>query len=58
MTNQTMELLERVLRAQDANDDYIDEVADALQLFRTRGWPVDEIALRQAARNYLKEVEA
>ncbi len=57
MTNTTMELLERVLRFQEANDDYIGAVADALQHLRVSGKPADEEALRSAAAEYLKEVE-
>ena len=58
MTSTTMELLERVLRAQEENDDYISKVADALERLRVRNRPVDEIALRQAMEKYLREVEA
>lgn len=58
MTSTTMELLERVLRAQEENDDYISDVADALERLRVRNRPVDEIALRQAMEKYLRKVEA
>lgn len=58
MTNATMELLERVLRVHEDNDDYISEVADALGRLRVRNRPVDEIALRQAMEKYLRKVEA
>lgn len=58
MTSTTMELLEQVLRAQEGNDDYISEVADALERLRVRNRPVDEIALRQAMEKYLRKVEA
>ena len=58
VTNATMELLERVLRAQEENDDYISDVADALERLWVRNRPVDEIALRQAMEKYLRKVEA
>lgn len=58
MTNATMEMLERVFRSQKENDDYISDVADALERLRVRNWPVDEIALRQAMEKYLRKVEA
>ncbi len=58
MTSTTLELLELVLRAQEENDNYISEVADALERLRVRNRPVDEIALRQAMEKYLREVEA
>lgn len=53
MTNWTMELLEQVLRKQAITDDYIDAVANALERFRASGSPMDEQALRKAARDYL-----
>ena len=60
MTNQTMELLERVLRAQEENDGFVpvSEVADALHRFRVLGRPSDEQELIEAAEAFLREVEA
>jgi hypothetical protein len=58
VTNATMELLERVFRSQKENDDYISDVADAMERLRVRNRPVDEIALRQAMEKYLRKVEA
>lgn len=58
MTNATMALLEAVLRVHEDVDDYIYLVADALEQFRTSGRPADEQALRYAAEEYLREVEA
>lgn len=53
MTDETMELLEQVLRQQTDIDDYIGEVADALYLFRETRDPLTERALCIAARDYL-----
>ncbi len=58
MTSTTMELLWRVLLFRKDNDKKLSAVADALERFRVRGRPVDEIALRQAAEAYLKKAEA
>lgn len=57
MTSTTMELLERVLRAQEDNVKCvsISEVADALHRFRVLGQPSNEIELIEAAEEYLKE---
>lgn len=58
MTSTTMELLERVLRAQEENDGFVpvSEVADALHRFRVLGRPSDEQELIEACEKFLKEV--
>ena len=61
MTNQTMELLERVLQVQDDNSVILlsaSEVVDALHRFRVTGRPKDEEELIEAAEAFLRGVEA
>ncbi len=57
MTNWTMELLERVLRASEGVDDYIHTVADAFERYRMSGRPIDEQILQRTTKAYLRLFE-
>lgn len=56
MSNETMELLELVLREQEDLDDYIRPVADALGWLWRTGQPEHERGLQEAAREYWRVV--